>query len=237
MLGICLVFTCALKSSAAYHPPKETGYVNDFARIISSENYIKLDRLIKELKLKTGAELVVVTLKSLDGYPIEDVGLAIGREWGVGQKGKDNGLVIVVAPNDRKVRIEVGYGLEGAIPDSAAGRIRDGYMIPYFKQGDYNQGIFYGTQAVAQAIAKEYGVTLEGNVNLPEPQQTDSGDDLFSWIIFIIVIILFIRYPSFMIGFFLGGGRISGSGGSSSGGGFGGFGGGGFGGGGSSGGW
>jgi len=225
-------------ANAQYATPKAVGYVNDFAKVLTQENLSKLNGLLMELKSKTGAEVAVVTLSSLDGYPIEDVGLAIGRDWKIGQKGKDNGLVIVVAPNDRKMRIEVGYGLEGILTDSGAGRIRDEYMVPYFKQGDYQTGIIYGTSAVVSTIAKGYGVNITGNYDVPPPTQTSGGSDISSLLIFFLFIFLFIKYPSFMtgmlLGSILGGGRSSGG----DSGGFGGFdGGGGFGGGGCSGGW
>jgi len=223
---------------AQYVPPKAVGYVNDFAKVLTQENLAKLNGLLLELKSKTGAEVAVVTLSSLDGYPIEDVGLEIGRKWKIGQKGKNNGLVIVVAPNDRKMRIEVGYGLEGILTDSGAGRIRDEYMVPYFKQGDYQTGIINGTSAVVLVIAKGYGVDLASSYALPQPTKTSEGFDIYHLLLFIFIIFLFIKYPSFMfgvlLGSLLGGGRSSGG----SSGGFGGFsGGGGFGGGGSSGGW
>lgn len=232
---ICFFCISAVGAFAAYTPPRPTGYVNDFANVISKENFIKLDRLVQEVKSKTGAEIAVVTLQSLDGYPIEDIGLAIGRDWGVGEKGKDNGVVVVVAPNDRKMRIEVGYGLEGAIPDSAAGRIRDGYMIPYFKTGDYSSGIFYGTQAVAGAIAKEYGVQLSSSEALPEPvnSSSDSDDAPPGLVIFVLILLIIIRFRFPFVGGYYGSSGGFGGGG----GGFGGFGGGGFGGGGCSGGW
>lgn len=238
ILGICLTFLCSLSAFAKFNVPKPIGYVSDYANVLTKDNVQKLNGLIYQLKEKTTAEMAVVTLNSLEGYPIEDVGLEIGRSWGVGTSGKDNGLVIVVAPNDRKMRIEIGYGLEGFLTDSHSGRIRDGYMLPYFKQGDYNQGIVNGTVACAQAIAKGYGVTLSTDYTLPEPVSGESGEFTFLHLLVLIVFIyLCIKYPDFMLGYVLGS-LLGGRGGSdSSSGGFGGFGGGGFGGGGSSGGW
>ncbi len=236
---VCFWFLGLEKSFAEYKAPRPVGYVNDFAYVMSDDSVAKLNGIIKELKYKTGAEVVVVTLKSLEGYPIEDVGLAIGRQWKIGQKGKNNGVVILTAINDRKLRIEVGYGIEPYLTDAQAGRIRDNYMIPYFKKDDYQSGIIYGTSAVVTTIAKGYNVTISGNYQLPAAQDEPDG---LSIIIFLIVVILFIRYPSFMAGFFLGnmtsGRYYTGGGGFSGGSGFGGFGGsGGFGGGGASGGW
>lgn len=232
----CFFFASAISAFADYTPPKPVGYVNDFAHILTQETRVKLDSLLVQLKSKTGAEVVVVTLSSLDGQPIEDVGLSIGRSWKVGQIGKDNGLIVVVAPNERKMRIEVGYGLEGVLPDSKVGRIRDEYMRPYFKQGDYNSGIFYGTQVIAQTIATESGVTLDDSVSIPAPQPSEQTSSLASIIMFVLFLFMLIKYPSFTIGFLLG--SLGGRGESSGSGGFGGFSGsGGFGGGGCSGGW
>lgn len=237
VISVCLSFLLAVKVFAQYQPPQPIGYVNDFAKVMSSESIINLNNLIGQLKSKTTAEIAVVTLNSLDGYPIEDIGLAIGRDWKLGAKGKDNGLVIVVAPSERKMRIEIGYGLEGYLTDAHAGRIRDNYMTPFFKQGNYDQGIMNGTVACAQTIAQGYGVALDGNYTLPQSQA--ESHPIQSLLFLIVLIYLFLKYPSFMIGFFFGGfGRGGGGSYGSSGGGFGGFsGGGGFGGGGCSGGW
>ncbi len=240
LLPIILIFVFLLiaPAFAMFKIPKPVGYVNDFANVISADQKAQLNSIILELKQKTQAEIVVVTLNSLDGYPIEDVSLEIGRQWKVGQKGKDNGVIILVAPNDKKMRIETGYGTEGVIPDSKAGRIRDTYMIPYFKTGNYGKGILLGTAAVASAIAKDSGVTISGNYNYQKKASGRSHrkSNPFSNILFIVIFLFFaIKYPRFTLLMLLysgGGGR----GGSS--GGFGGFsGGGGFGGGGASGGW
>lgn len=238
---VILSFIFSGKAFAEYRAPRPIGYVNDYAHVLDMSSTARLNGVLKELESKTGAQVAVVTLQSLDGYPIEDVGLSIGRQWGVGQKGKDNGAVIVTAIGDRKLRIEIGYGLEGYITDAHAGRIRDEYMVPYFKKGDYQDGIIYGTSAVVQAIAKGYGVSISGNYSVPVSQpQEDEGSGFMSLIFFLAFMFLFIRYPSFMMGMilggFLGGGRSSG-GGFGGGSDFGGFGGGGFGGGGASGGW
>lgn len=226
------------QSFAEYKAPKPIGYVNDYANVLPGDSVAKLNGIIQELRSKTGAEVVVVTLRSLDGYPIEDVGLEIGRQWKIGEKGKDNGVVILTAINDHKLRIEVGYGIEGYLTDAHAGRIRDTYMVPYFKKGDYQTGIIYGTSAVVSSIAKGYGVTISGNYQIPQTQDEPDG---FSILIFFLFIFLFIRYPSFMTGLLIGSmnsGRYSSGGGFGGGSGFGGFGGsGGFGGGGASGGW
>jgi uncharacterized protein len=230
--------------------PAAVGFVNDFAGVISSGNKNNLESYLKELDAKTGAEIAVVTLASLKGNSVEDVALNIGRKWGVGKKGKDNGVVILVATGDKKMRIEVGYGLEGIIPDGKAGRIRDDYMIPFFKQGNMEQGIINGTIAVASEISKAYKVEMPAEFNSSAANltavssyssQTDSVkaspvSDFFGYLIFIIFFIIIYRNRTYIGGYSDYG---SGFGGSSGGSGFdfGGFGGGDFGGGGASGGW
>ena len=215
--------------------PQPVGYVNDFAGIISETDVKKLNGLLYELKYKTGAEIAVVTLKSLEGYPIEEVSLKIGRDWKVGQIGKKNGVVILVVPADRKMRIEVVYALESVITDAKAGRIRDNYMIPYFKSGNYSDGIIYGTSAVISEIAKGYGVEISGNYN-PPVRNTDNPPSPFAVFLIIFLIIAFSRRGFVFLPLY--GGSFASSGGFGGGSSFGGFGGGGdFGGGGASGDW
>lgn len=245
---ISLIFICnKVFAESKLEIPKPVGYVNDFAGVISTENKDNLNSYLKELDKKTSAEVAVVTLTSLKGNSIEDVSLGIGRNWGIGKKGKNNGVLVLVAINDKKMRIEVGYGLEGAIPDGKAGRIRNNYMIPAFRQGNYEKGIVNGTLAIASEIAKEYKVEMPDKFNssvaeLPVPsesgQRRSSGSGSFLFLI--IVILLIFRRISPLSALFLGGYSNYGEGfggGGSSGGDFGGFGGGDFGGGGASGGW
>lgn len=224
-----------LPALAEYNPPQYRSEVNDFANILQPNNINIMLNTIRELRAKTGAEIAVVTLPTLDNYPIEDVGLSIARTWQVGQRGKNNGLVIIIAPNERKMRIEVGYGLEGIINDAKAGTVRDNYMLPYFKRGDYNTGILNGTEETAMIIAKANGVTLNGNYT-PRPQSSDSTEDFVNFLTIIIffIFILLRRMPFFFPYF---GSSYYNSNSYSSGGGFGGFSGGSFGGGGCSGSW
>ena len=167
--------------------------------------------------------MVLVTLKSLDDAPIEDVALEIGRKYKIGDKKLNNGAVVLVAPNDRKARIEAGFGLEGMLPDSKAGRILDNYMIPYFREGNYEKGTVAGVLAVAYEVAKGYNVELSGE----KPISQGQGDD-FGTILLIIIIFLILFGPRGGFGGGFGGfGGGSGGGGRISFGGGGGFGGGG----------
>lgn len=145
-------------------PPKPSAssgiYVQDYAGIISAPVRGYLQNLGQQLEQKTTAQLVVVTVKSLDGAPLEDYSLKLLRNWGIGNKGKNNGVLLLISTGDRKSRVEVGYGLEGALTDSLTGKIQDQYMIPYFRKGTYEPGIAYGYEALALRIAKEYNVQL-----------------------------------------------------------------------------
>ncbi|MFW5795231.1 MAG: TPM domain-containing protein [Bacillota bacterium] len=245
------LLTILFSSSAAakIEIPQPVGYINDFSNVISSQNKQKMNTVILELKQKTGIEIAIVTMDSLKERPIEDIALSIAREWGIGQKDKSNGLLILVAPNERKMRIEIGYGLEGIITDAAAGRIRDNHMLPYFQNNDYDTGITFGTIAVIQHIVKNKNIeltalstSLETNkqkytTNAHKSQKP--ANPLSTLIFFIIFMFFAIKYPRatlFLILMLSSRGRSYGGGGFG-GSGFGGFGGGGFGGGGASGRW
>ncbi|HEX6120794.1 MAG TPA: TPM domain-containing protein [Dongiaceae bacterium] len=132
--------------------PALTGRVVDQANILSGSEETRLDARLGDFENKSSIQLVVVTLPSLQGRPIEDWGLALGRTWGIGQKGKDNGALLVVAPNDRELRIEVGYGLEGTLPDAIADSIIRNVIIPRFKAGDMAGGISDGVDAIIKVL-------------------------------------------------------------------------------------
>jgi uncharacterized protein len=206
--------------------PRPAGFINDFAGVMSAEDFKKADELAAIVKEKTGAELAIVTVKTFAPYAtIEDFSEALFKSWGIGEKGKDNGILLALSVSERKVRIEVGYGLEGAIPDSAAGRILDNNVIPYFRNDDFSGGLLNGYKAIAARIAKEYNVDLSG-YDLPEEKESkQSGLEIILTILFILVIGLFV--PLFLRRKFSGG-RSGGnfpdsdSGGSSGGGDFGG---------------
>ncbi len=223
--------------------PRPGAAVYDVANVISSADENKLESMIDELEQKTGAEIAVVTIQSLEGGQIDDFTNRLVGKWGIGQKGKDNGLLFVAAMQDRQMRIEVGYGLEGAIPDAKAGRIRRDVIRPYFKAGNPGGGIVAGVAMLSQEVAKEYDVQLTGSAtqyryNQRSGQRAEKEVHPLVLLIFGIGFVIFaIRHPHLAM-LLLTGGR---GGGHSSGGGFGGggggFGGGMSGGGGSSGGW
>lgn len=247
LITLFLLFISLLSIAADIRLPSATDWIVDEANILSTSTMNNLRRYREELKQKTGAEIAIVTVISLQNYPIEEYSIRLAEKWKVGQKDKDNGVILLVALNERRVRIEVGYGLEGIIPDGRAGDIIRNNILPAFRNNDYNKGVFEGALTIMGLVAQEYNVVLEG---MPEKYYSQhngsSANDLFSGIITLIIlislVILFIKNPSLFILFLLmsGGSRRSrsgGFGGSFNSGSFGGFGGGGFGGGGASGGW
>jgi uncharacterized protein len=222
---------------------KPVGYVSDFANVMNSSDRAATEKLLAELEQKTGAQVSVVTLKSLEGGQIDDFANRLFARWGIGQKGKDNGLLLIAAIEDRKVRIETGYGFEGVLPDAAAGRLIDQYVRPAFRNGDYSGGLRSGAMALASVAASASGVELTGVQNQERysssQQPARKGGGIFQLIFFVIMIIVVIRHPWLLLLFMGGGGggRSGGGFGGGGGGGFGGFGGGMSGGGGASRGW
>lgn len=159
-------FFAASVSAQVSIPPKPTAaqgiYVQDYAHVLSPADEQKILRLGQELDNKTTAQIAVLTVDTLKGQPIEDFSLAVLRSWGIGSREKNNGALFVIAVKDRQSRIEVGYGLEGILPDGLTGRIQDEAMIPYFKKGKYAAGIVNGYALTASIVAQEHNVQLEG---------------------------------------------------------------------------
>ncbi len=229
--------------------------VNDFANILTPDQKQALENKLVALDDSTSTQISVVIVPTIGSYNISDYNVELGRAWGVGGKQNNNGVVLLIAKEDRKLDITVGYGLEGALPDVTSKSIIDDIIVPNFKGNDYYRGIDEGTDAIIAAVKGEY--------NTPRAKSGNGGGIPFGKFIFIIIIILFILLSSgggnnrggsfmsrrgavpFILGSLLGsGGRGGGGfgsggfgGGGGGGGGFGGFGGGSFGGGGSSGSW
>jgi uncharacterized protein len=248
LTAFCLLITCPLSGQEAQYP-QYTGYVNDFAGLLSPEVEARLNGIIGELERKTTAQVAVVTVESTGDEPIEQYAVKLFKKWGIGQKGKDNGVLILVAAKDQKIRIEVGYGLEGAIPDAVAFAIYKKIMVPHFRSGDFDKGVSLATEAVVGQIAEEYGVeipNISSHSYIREAARTSSGRRLWQVLLPLIFFfgIFFLRLwflPFLMMGagrrrggYWYGGGVGMGGGYS---GGFGGFGGGMSGGGGAGGGW
>ena len=151
--------------------PALTGRVVDQAGVLSQGVKEELETALASHEANTTNQVVVVTLESLDGVAIEEYSLELGRHWGIGQKGKDNGVVLVVAPNDKQVRIEVGYGLEGTLTDALSSNIINYYIIPEFKKGDIQNGIKIGIQKIIALLDGDESVKEEieakGDYDMP----------------------------------------------------------------------
>lgn len=238
-LSLFLLLSWASVSAQELKFPRPRGYVNDFANIIPDTQELQLQSLLLSLEKLTTAQVAVVIMPSIAPYDIEYYAVKLFETWGIGQKGKDNGVLLLVAVKERRVRIEVGYGLEGALPDAICKQIIEKYIIPYFKQGNYGKGISAGVSQIVKYIAREYNIDpsqISGyKVYSPQPQR---GNSLIGFIIYFILLFIFIRIFGIFGVFLLPTGRGGYWGGGGGGfGGFGGFGGGMSGGGGASGGW
>lgn len=258
MILILVIIVPVLHIKAQPQPlsPTSLKYVNDYAGIMDDSTKQYIVSVGNELENKTGAQSVVVIINSLEGRDIESYANGLFREWGIGQKDKNNGLLILISMKDKKWRVEVGKGLEGTITDIYSARIMDSVAAPKFSTGNFNQGIKDAYSVFADDIAESYNVKLEKNSHIKINENSNKNTrGIVSLIptaaIILIVIILILRSfrngprggSGFGGGGFggFGGGGFGGfggsSGGSSGGSDFGGFGGGDSGGGGSSGGW
>ena len=249
LIILLLVFLPSVSIAVTPEPPAvPRDYVVDLAGAVRADVRGDLNRMLLELEQKTSAQVLVLTVQSLDGEDIRNFALRMAEKWKLGQKGKDNGALLVVALQDRQYTFEIGYGLESILPDSMVGSLGRQYLVPYFRKGDYSTGIYAAALAVAGTIATDAGVKITGMPDLrPSAGNgtarplTAAQKVLFGFLA-VVALILFVTNPHQCILILLAmsmGGRGGGgwSGGRSGGGGFGGGGGGGFGGGGASGRW
>lgn len=223
--------------------PKPTDYVSDLAHVLSPETVARLDHICDQLDHgKANAQVAIVTVHDLGGDDKADFANRLEEKWKVGKKGSDRGILVLVSTDDHHYWVEVGYGLEGILPDGKVGDIGRA-MVPYLHARDFDSGILTGVQQISQVIAADAGVTLDDQVDDPQvrvyhmqPAQHIGARLLFRIIIIVLVLIFFgVRgLFGFGLGMFLGGGNRWGGGGGGgwgggggdSGGGFGGFGGG-----------
>ncbi len=161
VLALWLVLAAVSSGWALDFPPPK-GAVNDFANIIPPESRSRMTALAEEVLEKTEVSLVVATFATTGGRDIETFATALFSAWGVGKKGEDKGVLLLVALKERRFRIETGYGVEGVLPDGKLGRIRDEYILPYFKQGQFGPGFENGLKAIAAVLAQDAGVKLSG---------------------------------------------------------------------------
>jgi len=165
-----LLFSLALNAAPEF--PKLTGRVVDQAGLLSAAEESRLAEKLQAHEAETSNQIVIVTLSTLQGYDIADYGYQLGRHWGIGQESRDNGVLLLVAPNERRMRIEVGYGLEGALTDAISDYIIRQEMRPAFRAGDYPGGIEAGTDAILKVITGTYQA-------LPSDGKKSSASTLF----------------------------------------------------------
>ncbi|WP_316746619.1 TPM domain-containing protein [Pedobacter gandavensis] len=257
MKQLIIAFLFTLMSGLGFaqeFPPKPNKLVNDYTGTLTASQLQQLEQKLVAFDDSTSTQIAIAIVKSVGDYDIGEYALELGRKWGVGGKSKNNGIMIVAALGDRKISIQTGYGVEGALPDLYVRRIIDNDIKPYFKTGDYYAGLQAGTDAIIRYTKGEY------KNDKPKVGQNQGGGAAGIIIIIIIVIVVIVILKkgggsggggqviggrgvadALFWSMLLSGGRGSGGsgfgGGSSGGGGFGGFGGGSFGGGGSSGSW
>ena len=165
--------------------PAPVGYINDFAGILSNASY--LEQQIIAFEQETSNEISIVAVDTLQDETIEEYAVRLFEKWQIGKADKDNGILLLIAPNERQVRIEVGYGLEGALPDSLADLIIQKEILPAFKRGDYQAGAEAGLLAIMQVIKGEYQAEQK------TAQWQEILASLIPFLIFIILIILLSR--------------------------------------------
>lgn len=155
-LFLCLCLCTLPFRAGAFDVPPTQGYVNDFAGLLSPAAKSQIETFLRNFDASDSTQVVVVTVPNLQGEPIDMVALQFAETWKIGQKGKDNGALLLIGKEDRKIRIEVGRGLEGNLTDLLAGRIVDNEISPRFKQGDFEGGIAAGVTGIVQAVRGEY---------------------------------------------------------------------------------
>ncbi len=237
-----LVCACMLACLAAAAPhsaygafPRPRGAVNDFAGVLSTAAAARMEALAEEILQKTGTAVVVGVFSSLDGSDPDQFANELYEAWGIGKKGEDKGVLIMLAVQERRVRIETGYGVEGVLPDGLAGSILDRYVVPQLMQNRFDEGLLNAVAAVGQVLARDAGVRLTGAVQAPAAQRNGASrrpGGLMSFVPLIFIALMLCtrsgrRMLPLLLFMALSGGRGGGGfGGGGFSGGFGGFGGG-----------
>ena len=231
IVGGVLLFAVASLAAPSIPPaPTRDIYAQEYGDVLSRETENKINQLSTELRSRTQAQIAVVTIPSLEGEPIEEYSLALFRKWGIGDRKLNNGVLILVAVAEKKARIEIGYGLEGALPDAKVGRIMDEFMRPGMETGDYNTAVRNTYIAVLQEVAAEYKQQIKTTTRT-SPKNSGASADIPVWqqLLIGVGILLFLLFDWFVLGGFftqlllaLAFSGRGGGGGSGSGGGFGG---------------
>jgi uncharacterized protein len=198
---LCLLFWACPVSLPAVTPPipaHPSQYVVDLAGVMDAGARARLNGMLRDLEAKTTAQVVVLTLHSLEGEPIESFSHQTAVKWGIGKKGKDNGVLLTVAVKDRKYRIEVGYGLESVLPDSLVGSIGRRYLVPHFKKGDFAGGINAAVAEISKKITGGPGDEVAPK-SPGETAASKEGEGEDDRIVLILVILAIVLVPIILI--------------------------------------
>lgn len=192
------VITASSSSSATFPEPTSYKYINDYVGIVNDDDIEKIVSIGKELESKTSAQASIVIVNSTNGIPIEDYTNKLFRTWGIGTKDKDNGLLILLAIDDRAWRVEVGRGLEGAIPDALSNRVMVSLAKPKFASNNYSEGLLEAYSAFSDYIAEDYNVSLDKSLNITVPNSDNESTISSKSITFITIIILLLVFSDFI---------------------------------------
>lgn len=195
LAGLLAFFWAAVEAAGQESFPEPEGLINDFADVIPPDAEQKTGAVVSELWSKTEIPIVVVTMPDIGGAEYNQYANRLYEAWGIGKKGIDKGILVFVTVKERKMRIEVGYGLEGIIPDGLAGEIRDRHMIPFLKEDKYGEGILRGTLALASVIARHEGIELTGQAP-PDKGRPDTGGGGGLAFLPIVLVVVFLLLSS-----------------------------------------
>lgn len=193
--GLCvlaaILLTCVgCGAEYTYPTATERFFVNDFADVLDDADEQTVYEIGVALQQATDAQVVLLTVDSLDGQELEEYSLGIARAWGVGDEEKDNGVLLLFTTDGPHTRVEIGYGLEGALPDSKAGRILDTYLVPWYEDADEWSARLTDTyKALVNEVYAEYGLT-EQLIELEEPMPQDDGGDWIAMIVVLVVVLV-----------------------------------------------
>jgi uncharacterized protein len=183
LLFLAVLLPC---QAVALEVPALRGRVNDYAGMLSSDGKRRIETLMKELEDHDSTQVVVLTIPTLAGDTIEDFSIRVAERWKIGRKGFDNGVILVVARDDRKVRIEVGYGLEGRMTDLAAGRIIRDRIAPEFRAGRFDQGMLQGVTAIAEVVRGEFQAKPQSGPAASGPEELMPFVLIFIFLVFML---------------------------------------------------
>jgi uncharacterized protein len=190
LLAICLALLGAVAAQAEPRFPTLSGRIVDEANLLSADDRRTLEQELKALEDKSTDQLVIYTTRSLQGYEIEDFGYRLGRTWAIGQKDKNNGVILIVAPNQRKVRIEVGRGLEPQLTDLMTKLIIENAILPAFRRNDFSGGIKAGVHDIRDVLLGDAEAVKE-RARLAKKRSSDGGNSMATTILILFILVAF----------------------------------------------